>query len=94
MQAGHDVFIELPLATTLADARRIIAAQRATGRRAFVDMFSRFSPANQRAAQAMEEVDSEGTHVRSASCRCEEGLRSQVPALPDARDHHASRAGC
>ena len=60
MQAGHDVLIELPLATTLEDARRIIAAQQATGRRAFVDMFSRFSPANQRAAQAMEEVDSEG----------------------------------
>jgi predicted dehydrogenase len=47
MQAGHDVLIELPLATTLDGARRIIAAQQATGRHAFVDMFSRFSPANQ-----------------------------------------------
>ena len=46
MQAGHDVLIELPLATTLEDAHRIVATQRATGRRAFVDMFSRFSPAN------------------------------------------------
>ena len=46
MQAGHDVLIELPLAGTLDDARRIIAAQQATGRRAFVDMFSRFSPAS------------------------------------------------
>jgi predicted dehydrogenase len=48
MQAGRDVLIELPLATTLADARRIIEVQQATGRRAFVDMFSRFIPAHQR----------------------------------------------
>ena len=34
------------VADTLDDARRIIAAQQATGRRAFVDMFSRFSPAS------------------------------------------------
>jgi predicted dehydrogenase len=47
MQAGRDVLIELPLATTLADARRIIEVQQATGRRAFVDMFSRFIPAHQ-----------------------------------------------
>jgi predicted dehydrogenase len=53
MQAGHDVLIELPLATTLEDAHRIIAAQQATGRQAFVDMFSRFSPANQQLRQAV-----------------------------------------
>src|SRR5215472_15126825 len=53
MQAGQDVLIELPLAATLDDAHRIIAAQRATGRRAFVDMFSRFSPANQQLRQAV-----------------------------------------
>jgi predicted dehydrogenase len=47
MQAGHDVLIEVPLADTLEDARRIVATQQATGRRAFVDMFSRFSPASQ-----------------------------------------------
>lgn len=47
MQAGRDVLIELPLAATLADAHRIVAAQQATGRQAFVDMFSRFSPASQ-----------------------------------------------
>jgi predicted dehydrogenase len=55
MQAGKDVLIELPLATTLEDARRIIAAQQATGRKAFVDMFSRFSPANQHLRQAVAE---------------------------------------
>jgi predicted dehydrogenase len=53
MQAGKDVLIELPLATTLEDARRIVAAQRATGRKAFVDMFSRFSPASQQLRQAV-----------------------------------------
>jgi predicted dehydrogenase len=51
MNAGRDVLIELPLADTLADAHRIVSAQEATGRRAFVDMFSRFSPANQHLRQ-------------------------------------------
>src|SRR5499427_2104372 len=53
MQAGHDVLIELPLATTIEDAHRVIAAQQATGRQAFVDMFSRFSPANTELRQAV-----------------------------------------
>jgi predicted dehydrogenase len=53
MQAGRDVLIELPLAATLEDARRIVAAQQATGRQAFVDMFSRFSPASQRLRQVV-----------------------------------------
>src|SRR5689334_19197680 len=39
MHAGKDVLIELPLAATLEDAHRVVAAQRATGRQAFVDMF-------------------------------------------------------
>jgi predicted dehydrogenase len=45
--AGRDVLIELPLAATLDDARRVIEVQQATGRRAFADMFSRFTPACQ-----------------------------------------------
>jgi predicted dehydrogenase len=53
MQAGRDVLIELPLAGTLADARRVVDTQQATGRRAFVDMFSRFSPASQQLRQAV-----------------------------------------
>lgn len=53
MRAGRDVLIELPLADTLEDARRIIAAQQDTGRKAFVDMFSRFSPAGQQLRQAV-----------------------------------------
>ena len=55
MKAGKDVLIELPLATTLEDARGVVAAQHASGRRAFVDMFSRFSPANQHLRQAVAE---------------------------------------
>jgi predicted dehydrogenase len=53
MQAAHHVLIELPLATTVEDARRVVAAQRVTGRQAFVDMFSRFSPASQHLRQAV-----------------------------------------
>jgi predicted dehydrogenase len=53
MQVGRDVLIELPLAATLADAQRIVTAQQATGRRAFVDMFGRFSPANRRLREAV-----------------------------------------
>jgi hypothetical protein len=34
-------------------ADRIVATQRATGRLAFVDMFSRFSPANERLTEAV-----------------------------------------
>src|SRR5215211_1034585 len=46
MRAGKDVLIELPLALTMDDAGRIIEVAHASGRAAFVDMFSRFSPAN------------------------------------------------
>jgi predicted dehydrogenase len=44
LQVGKDVLCELPLASTMADARRIVEAQEATRRRVFVDMFSRFDP--------------------------------------------------
>jgi predicted dehydrogenase len=53
LQAGKHVLIELPLAAALEDAHRIVAAQQATGRQAFVDMFSRFSPANTQLRQAV-----------------------------------------
>jgi predicted dehydrogenase len=53
LNASKDVLIELPLADTLDDAARIVAAQRASWRQAFVDMFSRFSPANQRLREAV-----------------------------------------
>jgi predicted dehydrogenase len=53
MQAGRDVLIELPLATALGDAHRVVEVQQATGRQAFVDMFSRFSPAHQHLRDAV-----------------------------------------
>jgi predicted dehydrogenase len=53
MRAGRDVLIELPLADSLEDARRVVEVQQATGRRAFVDMFSRFTPAHQRLRDAV-----------------------------------------
>src|SRR5262249_26203303 len=40
-------------AATLDDARRVVTAQRATGRMAFAGMFSRFSPASQHLRQAV-----------------------------------------
>jgi predicted dehydrogenase len=52
LHSGKDVLIELPLADTLDDAAGVVAAQRASGRQVFVDMFSRFSPANQRLGEA------------------------------------------
>ncbi len=55
MHAGHDVLIELPLADSIQDANRILEVQRGTGRRAFVDMFTRFSPAHQQLRQAVTE---------------------------------------
>lgn len=44
LQAGKDVLCELPLASSMAGARRIVEARQATGRQVFVDMFSRFDP--------------------------------------------------
>jgi predicted dehydrogenase len=45
--AGKQVLCELPLATTMDDARRIVAAQAASDRQVFVDMFGRFDPATE-----------------------------------------------
>ncbi|GAA2716352.1 MULTISPECIES: Gfo/Idh/MocA family oxidoreductase [Streptomyces] len=53
MQAGKDVLCELPLAASMADAHRIIDAQRASGRQLFVDMFARFSPVNEYTRKAI-----------------------------------------
>jgi UDP-N-acetylglucosamine 3-dehydrogenase len=44
LDAGKHVLSELPLAATMADARRIVDAQAASDRQAFVDMFGRFDP--------------------------------------------------
>jgi predicted dehydrogenase len=47
LDAGKHVLCELPLATTMDDARRVVDAQAASDRQAFVDMFGRFDPATE-----------------------------------------------
>jgi predicted dehydrogenase len=47
LAAGKHVLCELPLATTMDDARRIVDAQAAGDRQVFVDMFGRFDPATE-----------------------------------------------
>jgi predicted dehydrogenase len=47
LAAGKHVLCELPLATTMDDARRVVDAQHVSDRQVFVDMFGRFDPATQ-----------------------------------------------
>jgi predicted dehydrogenase len=47
LEAGKHVLCELPLATTMDDARRIVDAHAAGDRQVFVDMFGRFDPATE-----------------------------------------------
>ncbi len=47
LQAGKHVLCELPLASTLADAQRVVDTHGASDRQVFVDMFGRFDPVNE-----------------------------------------------
>jgi predicted dehydrogenase len=47
LAAGKHVLCELPLATAMADARRVVDAQAASDWQVFVDMFGRFDPATE-----------------------------------------------
>ncbi len=47
LQVGKHVLCELPLASTMRDAERVVEAQAASDRQVFVDMFGRFDPASE-----------------------------------------------
>ncbi len=46
MEQGKDVICEVPVCPTLKEAEQLAEAARQTGKRVFVDLFSRFSPAH------------------------------------------------
>jgi predicted dehydrogenase len=49
MEAGLNVFCEKPMATTLADAERMVATAKRTGKKLMIDMSNRFRPVSQAA---------------------------------------------
>jgi predicted dehydrogenase len=53
LDRGKHVLCELPLATTMDDARRVVEAAKASDREVFVDMAGRFDPATEVLAGAM-----------------------------------------
>lgn len=46
LEQGKDVICEVPVCLTLEEAEQLAQAARRTGRRVFVDLFSRFAPAH------------------------------------------------
>ncbi|NNH68659.1 Gfo/Idh/MocA family oxidoreductase [Nocardia uniformis] len=60
LAAGKHVLCELPLALSMADARRVADAAAASDRQVFVDMFDRFSPVN----RILFEATRSGTYGR------------------------------
>ena len=53
LDSGKHVLCELPLATDMADAQRVVDAHAASDRQVFVDMAGRFDPATEVLAKAM-----------------------------------------
>jgi UDP-N-acetylglucosamine 3-dehydrogenase len=60
LEAGKQALVELPLAGTMEDARRVVEAAECSGRQVFVDMFERFIPAN----RALIDAVRRGTYGR------------------------------
>jgi predicted dehydrogenase len=75
LAAGKHVLCELPLATTMADARRIVDAHAASDRQVFVDMFGRFDPATEFLHTAIAQ-GRYGTLTTLSSCSRSLGKRS------------------
>jgi myo-inositol 2-dehydrogenase/D-chiro-inositol 1-dehydrogenase len=63
LERGIDVFVEKPLATSLADARRVAAAQRKSGRRLFVGYNRRFAPVYREAKRIVDDAAFRPTHL-------------------------------
>ena len=47
LEAGKHVLVEIPMADTLADSRRVVAAQKASGKVAMAGQVRRFNPSHQ-----------------------------------------------
>ncbi|WP_020667744.1 Gfo/Idh/MocA family protein [Amycolatopsis nigrescens] len=60
LEAGKHVLVELPLAGTMEDARRVVETAERNDRQVFVDMFERFIPAN----RALFDAVQDGTYGR------------------------------
>ncbi|MEV4872227.1 Gfo/Idh/MocA family protein [Streptomyces syringium] len=92
LEAGKHVLTELPMAGSLEEGRRIMAAAESSDRHVFVDMFERFIPAN----QALSDALGEGTYGRLQELTWARGPRRDPPdhrALHEPRLHpgHARR---
>jgi predicted dehydrogenase len=60
LRAGKDVFVEKPMAVSVAQAERIIAAERASGRRLMVGYMKRYDAGNRAAKQIIDELRATG----------------------------------
>ena len=60
LAAGKDVFMEKPMAVSLASAERIVAAERASGRRLMVGYMKRYDKGNVLAKQLVNEFRASG----------------------------------
>ncbi|AZM51273.1 gfo/Idh/MocA family oxidoreductase [Streptomyces sp. WAC 01529] len=66
LEAGKHVLTELPMAGSLEEGRRIVAAAESSDQHVFVDMFERFIPAN----QALTDAVRDGTYGRLQELAC------------------------
>ncbi|MBN1672044.1 MAG: Gfo/Idh/MocA family oxidoreductase [Kiritimatiellae bacterium] len=60
LKAGKDVFMEKPMAVSVEQAERIVAAERASGRRLMVAYMKRYDPGNLAVKRAVEQFTQSG----------------------------------